>query len=125
MKLISWNIRGCSNRRKWKTLNRKVMHEKTYILFLQETKCILEGLEKIKNRIWKGCQLMDLYDVGQEGGIVILWKPGVVELSGWWDNKYSLMADFCLLDSSVKGTLGNIYGPSFFLEKQAFIDFLG
>ena len=68
--------------RKWKTLNRKVMQEKLDILFLQETKCSLEGLEKIRNRIWKGYQLMALDAVGQAGGIAILWKHGVVELSG-------------------------------------------
>ena len=35
------------------------------------------------------------------------------------------MVYFCLLHTGVKGTLGNIYSPSFFLEKHAFIDFLG
>ena len=29
------------------------------------------------------------------------------------------------MDAGVKGSLGNIYGLSCFLEKQAFIDFLG
>ena len=68
---------------------------------------------------------MALDVVGQVGRIEILWKPRVVELSGWRANKFSLMADFCLLDFGVKGSLGNIYGPSCFLEKHAFIDFLG
>ena len=101
------------------------MYENPDILFLQETKCSLEGLEKIRNMIWKGCQLMALDVVGQAGGIAILWQPRVAELSGWRANKFSLMADFCLLDSGVKGSLGNIYGPSCFPEKQAFIYFLG
>ena len=69
------------------------MQEKPDILFLQETKCNLEGLEKIKNKIWKGCQLMALVVVGQVGGIEILWQAREVELSGWRANKYSLMAE--------------------------------
>ena len=66
---------------------------------------------------------MALDDVGQEGGIAILWQLGLVELLGWWANKLSLMAKFCHLDSGVEGSLGNVYGPSCFPEKQAFIDF--
>ena len=34
------------------------------------------------------------------------------------------MADFQHLDSRVKGTIVNVYGPNSFLEKRAFIDFL-
>ena len=34
------------------------------------------------------------------------------------------MVDFFLLDSGVHGTVGNIYGPSFFPEKQSLLDLL-
>ena len=68
---------------------------------------------------------MALDVVGQAGGISIMWQLGLVELLGWRDNKFSLMAKFCLLDSGVKGPLENIYGLTCFLEKHAFIDFLG
>ena len=34
------------------------------------------------------------------------------------------MVYFCLLDFGVRGTVGNIYGPSSFPEKQAFMDLL-
>ena len=65
MKLISWNIRGCSNPKKWKTINKKIKQENPDILFLQETKCSLEGLEKIRDKIWKECKLMALDAAGQ------------------------------------------------------------
>ena len=93
-------------------MNRNIMQEKLDILFLLETKSGLEGLEKIKSKIWKGCQLMALDVVGQAGGIAILWKPSEVELLGWRDNKYSLMVEFCLLNTGFKVTLGNIYNLS-------------
>ena len=34
------------------------------------------------------------------------------------------MAKFRILDSGVKGSLGNVYGPSSFPEKHTFMDFL-
>ena len=61
---------------------------------------------------------------GQSGGITILWNPHSVEFSNWRANKFSLMAYFCLMDSRVRGTLGNIYGPSDFPEKPSFVDLL-
>ena len=63
--------------------------------------------------------------MGQAGGIAILWKPEVVGLSSWRANKFSLMGDFHLLDFGVRGSLGNVYGPSSYPKKQAFIYFLG
>ena len=79
MKLIFWNIKGCSNPRKGKTLNRKIKQENPNIMFLQETKCSFEGLEKIRDKIWKGSHLMAMDAVGQAGGMQF---PGN---QGWWN----------------------------------------
>ena len=62
-------------------LNRKIRQETPYILFLQETKCNLGGLEKIKDKIWKGSHLMALNATGQYGGVAIFWQPRTVELT--------------------------------------------
>ena len=62
--------------------------------------------------------------MGQAGGVAILWQPRVVELFDWRANKFALMADFHILDSGAKGSLGNVYGPNSFPKKQPFIDFL-
>ena len=124
MKIISWNIRGCGNPRKWKTLNRKISQENPDILFLQETKCYLKGLEKIRDKIWKGSHLMALDAAGQSCGVAIFWQPRMVELSEWRANKFALMAEFHIMDLGVRGYLGNVYGPSSFPEKRDFIDFL-
>ena len=124
MELISWNIRECGNPRKWKSLNRKMRQESSDILFLQETKWRCGGLAKIKEKVWKGINVMAIDAAGQYGGIAILWQPRTVEFSNWWANKFSLIADFCLLDSGVQGMVGNIYGPSCFPKKQSFMYFL-
>ena len=67
---------------------------------------------------------MALDTAGKSCGLAIFWCPQVVELSGWRANRFALMADFHHLDSRVKGMIVNVYGPSSFPEKQAFIDFL-
>ena len=67
--------------KKWKTLNRKIRLESPDIIFLQEIKCILGGLEKIKDKIWKGSHLMDLDAAGKSGGVAIFWQPQTVELT--------------------------------------------
>ena len=72
MKVISWNIRGCGNPRKWKTLDRTIKQESPDILFIQETKCSYEGMDKISSKIWKGSRVMALDAAGQSGGIEIL-----------------------------------------------------
>ena len=75
MKVISWNIRGCGNPRKWKNLDQKIKQEIPDILFIQEMKCSSKGMDKISSKIWKGSQVMALDAVGQSGGIAILWIP--------------------------------------------------
>ena len=81
-------------------------------------------MEKIRSKIWKGSEVMALDAIEKSGGIAIFWRPHEMDLTNWRANKFSLMADFQHLDFRVKGTLVNIYGPSNFPEKQAFIDFL-
>ena len=110
MKIVSWNIRGCNNPRKWKTLPRKINQEISDIIFLEETKCNTEGMEIIRDKIWKGGSIMALDVDGMAWGITVLWQPNVVDLEEWWDNQFSLMADFQLLDIGVKGSLMNVYG---------------
>ena len=41
------------------------------ILFLHETKCSYEGMEKIRSKIWKCSQVMALDTTRQSGGIAI------------------------------------------------------
>ena len=81
MNIISWNIKGCGNPRKWKTLNQKIKQETPDILFLQETKCSFGGLENIKDKIWKGSNLMALDAARQSGGVAILLQPQTMEFS--------------------------------------------
>ena len=64
----------------------KDKQESLDILFLQETKFSFQGLAKIKDKIWKGSQVMAIDAAGQSGGIVILWQPRLVEFLNWRAN---------------------------------------
>ena len=99
MKIISWNIRGCNHSRNIKILSRKIKQEKPDVLLLQETKCRYETLMRMGNKIWKGSSILAIDAEGMEGGMMILWNPGMIELSKWHANYFSLMAVFKFLGS--------------------------
>ena len=74
-------------------------------------------MENFRENIWKGSRVMALDAAGMDGGVVFLWQPSVVYLKEWWANKFSLMADFQLLETGVNGSLMNVYRPSAFHQK--------
>ena len=73
--------KGVRKHQEVENTNRKIRQETPNILFLQETKCCLEGLVKIKDKIWKVIHLMALDATGKYGGVAIFWQPRTVELS--------------------------------------------
>ena len=80
MKIISHNIRGCNHPRKIKTLGKKLKKEKPMVLFLQETKFKSETLDKVGQRVWKGCKIMVVDAIGSTEGMAILWHPNSIFL---------------------------------------------
>lgn len=81
MKLLSWNIRGCNSPHKKRLLKRKIIMENPAILFLQETKCSSEEMERSRKRFWKGARVAAIDVVGVAGGIGMLWNPNLVSIS--------------------------------------------
>ena len=124
MKIVSWNIWGCNHPSKIKTLTRKVKQEKPDVLFLQETKCNSEVMEKWGHKIWKGSRVMVIDASGMPRGLAILWNPNSICLSEWRANHFSLITNFTILETGAKGTLVNVYGTSSFPHKTAFLNFL-
>ena len=124
MKIATWNIRGCNHPRKIQTLTRKFKQEIPDILFLQETKCSFDSMQKIGLKIWKGSQVMDVEVDGMRGGIAVLWRESEVNLIGWQAGRFPLLADFHNWGSEVRGMIVNIYGRSAFLQKKEFVKHL-
>ena len=105
MNIVSWNILGCNHPSKIKTLTRKVKQENLDVLFLQETKCNLEVMEKWGHKIWKGSRVMEIDASRMDRVLAILWHPNSICLSEWRANHFSLIANFTVLETGVKGTL--------------------
>ena len=104
MKIDYWNIEGCNHLRNIRTLARKIKQEKPDILFLQETKCSFETMIKIGKKIWKGSKVMATDVDGMKGGMAILWHPREVDPSEWRAGHFSLIAEFQIIGSEIRGT---------------------
>lgn len=50
MKLTTWNIRGIGNRRKQRNLSIRMKEEKLDMVFVQETKCLMDKIRNIHNK---------------------------------------------------------------------------
>jgi len=111
MKLISWNIRGLNSPRKGKLLKNLIMEEKPSILFLQETKCSLNFLEKAAAKAWPGGQVIAVDAQGASGGLAILWDARKIQLNNIHANKNFIQAIFHLLGTNIYGHLTNVYFP--------------
>ena len=72
---------------------------------------------KIGKKIWKGSQVMAMDADAMKGGMAILWHPREVNLLEWRESHFSLIAEFQILASKIRGTIDNIYGPSAFPQK--------
>ena len=61
-------------------IKRRIEKENSRIVFLQETKCSGEDLQKLGQKVWKGSETIAIDARGVEGGLGILWNPQVVTL---------------------------------------------
>eukprot|EP00253_Pinus_taeda_P008572 PITA_08572 len=124
MKLISWNIRGLNSPRKVRLLKNMLMQEKPNILFVQETKCSMQALEKIAIKVWPRGQVTAVDAQGASGGLAILWDSRVIQLSNIHANKNFMQATFHLIDTNTHGHLTNLYFPQDSHQKAEILDHL-
>ena len=94
------------------------------VLFLEETKCKNETLDKVGLRIWKLCNIMVVYAIVSSRGTAILWHSNSILLKDWWETSFSLSTNLIILDSGEKGNITNIYGPSVVSQINSFLEFL-
>ena len=76
--------------------------DKPAILFLQETKCSSEEMERSGKRFWKGAQVVAIDVAGAVGGIGLLWKPNLVSISNICATHFLISAQFHILGMEVK-----------------------
>lgn len=121
MKLLSWNLRGCNSPLKKRLLKRKIDIEKPTIVFLQETKCSSEEMDKISRRAWKGVMVAAHDAEGAARGFAILWNPNLVSISNLCTTSFSISRRFHILGSDIKGVVTNVYDPFQPSKKYAFL----
>jgi hypothetical protein len=83
MIILSWNCRGLGNPRIVRDLCRMVKEKKPGMVFLMETKCRLNKMERIRCKL--GLSNMLAVDcVGKSGGLALLWANDVdVEIKNY------------------------------------------
>eukprot|EP00253_Pinus_taeda_P028248 PITA_28248 len=97
------------------------MEEKPSILFLQETKCTLNFLEKAAAKAWPGGQVIAVDAQGASGGLAILWDARKIQLNNIHANKNFIQDVFHLLGTNIYGHLTNVYFPQETQQKEAIL----
>jgi len=121
MKLLPWNIRGCSAPSKKRLLKKKIREEKPLVIFIQETKCSEESFKSIASKIWKNCEASTIDASSPAGGIGIIWNPLGLSITNFMATKFSISVEFHILGTNSKGFLTNVYGPFKLASKQLFL----
>jgi hypothetical protein len=85
--------------------------EKPTIVFLQETKCSSEEMEKSTRRIWKGAQVVEIDVEVIVGGLLLLWNSNLVSFSNICAMHLIISAQFHILGSETKGVVMKVYNP--------------
>lgn len=73
MSTLSWNFRGLETSWAIQFLTETIFQKKPYIVFLCETLCKKDTIEKVKNLVkFEGAIAVDVE--GRSGGITLLWR---------------------------------------------------
>ncbi len=113
LKLLTWNVRGLSDPKKWEVLKSWLRNWKVDVVCLQETK--LDKVDwRVIQSIWGnrfvGWEVLNAVNIA--GGILLLWDKRVLERT---DSKVGAFFVSCCWKSIIDGFewVGtSLYGPS-------------
>lgn len=111
MKLISWNIRGLNGPRKTRILKNMLKQENPQVLFLQETKCDSNALDRLTAKFWPRSQNIAVDADGASGGLAIIWDSRAIVLNNFHAHRNFLQATFHIIGTNQHGLLTNVYFP--------------
>ncbi|KAG6667377.1 hypothetical protein CIPAW_01G096500 [Carya illinoinensis] len=122
MKHLAWNCRGLGNPWTVHELHLLVKEKSLDVIFLSETKCRRERIEKIRDRIKFECSF-SVDSLGKSGGLAFLWKEGVeAKLDSYSQHHISLLINAS--NSSFKRTLTGFYGQPITAKRNESWDLL-
>ena len=114
MIVLSWNVRGLNSGPRQKVVHGLVRKQGPDVLFLQETKLSVEGMQGLKPRLWSSGECQCIGAQGAFEGLACLWNPQKIQPLWWISSKSSLsMITTCLVIGEVI-LLCNIYAPTNF-----------
>lgn len=88
-----------------------IMQEKPQIIFIQETKCNSNALERIAEKAWPGGLNVAVDANGASGGLAVLWDARSISLSNIHANRNFIQAIFHITVTNTYGHLTNVYFP--------------
>jgi exonuclease III len=90
-------------------------------MFLQETKCAMEEMDRVLSRCWKQGKMICTDATGMIGGLAILWNPALCSWKISSPPRWSISVEYRLIGSNKPGFLTNVYGPASPRDKTTFI----
>lgn len=76
MYFLSWNCKGMGNKKWTNALTESVKVQRLNVVFLIETKCRTDKMEKLKRDL-DFARMCIVEVVGLKGGLVMFWRSGV------------------------------------------------
>lgn len=90
-------------------------------MFIQETKCASNQLEKISKKLGRSIKFIDIASQGWEGGIATLWDVKVIEIISMEATISYIATEFQLTGNFETYLCINIYGLQRLEEKISFL----
>ena len=113
LKIISWNVRGLSDRDKRFQVQNLVRKWGPDVICLKETK--MELITRVVIRSWWGDQHVDwsyLGSCGASGGVLLMWDTRVVNKVEEAMGRFSVSCKFTSVSDQFVWAFIGVYGPN-------------
>lgn len=121
MKIVSWNTRGINSVAKQRLLKRQMEKNHPDLLFLQETKCNKTLIEKLRVKLGRHFEALEIERKGREGGIATFWDTRRYQVLTTEASKNYLALELQPTGISTSFLCINVYSPQWLDDKINFL----